>query len=457
MCDQLAGFITHMGFGVAEAPSGPQAASFRNQLTALDRLQVIQLEVHVDHAVFRRDPLKTGPKGRRVDQSRQHATVDNAIGLQMTMGEIQLHPGKILPDIDEAETDVAGKGALVGLGDDLLNVGWIDLGHTGLQAMVREMGPGQSLSRNGLSDNRTAKTQPGAAFQAPGCDIIGGRRKADGSCTENILDSLLMFRKIPLFPLCGLTLTALLLSGCAATPVQPDVSRGHPTVADVPLGEVRLRQIHPDVWIHVSTWQFEDGSVYPMNGLIVRDGDALLLVDTAWGEAATAALLTAIEKEIGLPVRRAVVTHFHDDRVSGAGVLESHGVAVHATPYTRQLAAAEGNAVPSPTLMGLADAGSAVTIGPVEVFYPGAGHAPDNLVVYVPEAAVLFGGCAIHEHARETAGNVADADLPAWPTSVRRIQARYPDAEVVIPGHGVPGGRNLLDHTVSVVEAHGGH
>src|SRR5690606_28305239 len=211
-----------------------------------------------------------------------------------------------------------------------------------------------------------------AAIQTPGCDIIGGRRAAwlsfcTGCRITPILDSLLMLRKISLLPFCGLTLAALLLSGCAATPAQPDVSRGHPTVADVPLGEVRLRQIRPDVWIHVSTWQFDDGSVYPMNGLIVRDGDALLLVDTAWGETATAALLTAIEKEIGLPVRRAVVTHFHDDRVSGAGVLESHGVTVHATPYTRQLAAAEGNAVPSTTLTGLADAGSAVTIGPVEV------------------------------------------------------------------------------------------
>ena len=35
---------------------------------------------------------------------------------------------------------------------------------------------------------------------------------------------------------------------------------------------------------------------------------------------------------------------------------------------------------------------------------------------------------------------MADADLAEWPTSVERIQKHYPEAEVVIPGHGLPGG-----------------
>ena len=58
------------------------------------------------------------------------------------------------------------------------------------------------------------------------------------------------------------------------------------------------------------------------NGLIVRDGDELLLIDTAWGAKNTAALLAEIEKQIGLPVTRAVSTHFRDDRV---GALMSFG------------------------------------------------------------------------------------------------------------------------------------
>ena len=80
----------------------------------------------------------------------------------------------------------------------------------------------------------------------------------------------------------------------------------------------------PMVFGRISPTQSFDGAVYPSNGLIVRDGDELLLIDTAWGAKNTAALLAEIEKQIGLPVTRAVSTHFHDDRV-GVDVLRAAG------------------------------------------------------------------------------------------------------------------------------------
>ena len=93
----------------------------------------------------------------------------------------------------------------------------------------------------------------------------------------------------------------------------PLAHSGEPVVSirqsKFPVGEVRLYQIADGVWSHIATQSF-DGAVYPSNGLIVRDGDELLLIDTAWGAKNTAALLAEIEKQIGLPVTRAVSTHF---------------------------------------------------------------------------------------------------------------------------------------------------
>ncbi len=223
----------------------------------------------------------------------------------------------------------------------------------------------------------------------------------------------------------------------------------HPTP-----GDVHIQQLAPGVWLHVSAAEIAPGLVFGSNGLIVRDGDGLILVDPGWGTENTEALLQAIDAQIGLPVRRALSTHFHDDRVHGVELLAARGVEVFATPHTRRLAEAEGNEVPPLALSGLDEPGSVLPWGPVEVMYPGAGHAPDNLVVHVPEAGVLFGGCAVHEASRTSAGNVADADLQAWPESLRRIQARYPEAEVVVPGHGAVGGPELLDSSIRIVEAH---
>ncbi len=253
-----------------------------------------------------------------------------------------------------------------------------------------------------------------------------------------------------------LLLLALLLGGCA-TALRSDLDPADPvpsmTATPPPTDGVTLRPLRPGVWVHTSWHTFADGTRVPANGLVVRDGDGLLLVDSAWGEDATAALLDSIATRIGLPVRRAVATHFHDDRVSGADVLRARGVEVFATPLTRRLAATEGNTVPSSALGGLDSPGDAVRLGSVEVFYPGPGHAVDNVVVYVPAAGVLFGGCAVHEATRQGPGNTADADLDAWPSSLRRVRSRYPDATLVVPGHGAVGGPGLLDHSIAVVEA----
>ena len=52
------------------------------------------------------------------------------------------------------------------------------------------------------------------------------------------------------------------------------------------------------------------------NGLIVRDGGRVLLVDTAWTDDQTAQILNWIKQEINLPVALAV-THAHQDKMGG--------------------------------------------------------------------------------------------------------------------------------------------
>ena len=89
-------------------------------------------------------------------------------------------------------------------------------------------------------------------------------------------------------------------------------------------------------------------------------------------------------------------------------------------------------------------------VGGVEVFYPGAGHARDNVMVWLPQSGVLFGGCAVRAAGTTALGNVADADLTSWPVAIRRAIERYGEANVVVPGLGEPGGADLLRHTLTL-------
>ena len=89
----------------------------------------------------------------------------------------------------------------------------------------------------------------------------------------------------------------------------------------------------------------------------------------------------------------------------------------------------------------------------IEVFYPGPGHTVDNVVVYVPHARVLYGGCLIRPGSSKSLGNTADADLKRWAESVALVRDRYGDrVDIVVPSHGPPRGPEVLDHTIELVE-----
>jgi len=238
-----------------------------------------------------------------------------------------------------------------------------------------------------------------------------------------------------------LLLYGLLLAACQSSDTQvPQSASG-----------LEVQPLGPDVWMHTSYNTF-DGVVYPSNGLIVREGDHLVLLDSAWGAEATEELLVWIDEEIGLPVDRALSTHFHSDRTGGVAVLEAAGIPVWSHPMTQRLSAEEGNPVPPNALKGIEAPGSTTGFGSIEVLYPGGGHARDNIMVWLPEQKMLYGGCAVRELATDNLGNTADADLAHWPQAIRNAQARYPQAETVIPGHGEPGGPELLEHMHALFE-----
>lgn len=220
------------------------------------------------------------------------------------------------------------------------------------------------------------------------------------------------------------------------------------TVSD----DLQIEQLADGLWQHISWQRLTNGQRYPSNGLIVNDGAQLLLIDTAWGTEPTRQLLDWIDRELQKPIALVIPTHFHDDRIGGWPVLAARAIPLAASPQTLQLAEAEHiTAIHDPALDTLT-VGGAVRIGPVEVFSPGPGHSPDNLVVWVPSHDLLFGGCAV-KSMTSGIGNIADADLSQWPASIRRIQLRYPQIETVVPGHLASGSRALLDHTLQVLNA----
>jgi metallo-beta-lactamase class B len=221
-----------------------------------------------------------------------------------------------------------------------------------------------------------------------------------------------------------------LLAACA--PTVP-----HAAVVDRP--GASLTPLRGPVSLHRSEGVV-DGQTYGANGLVVGP----ILIDTAWTAEQTEQLYARVK------VREVVVTHAHEDRIAGLDVLARHGVESYALERTQHEARAHGRPVPTNVL---GEEGTLELDGTrVEYFFPGAAHAPDNLVVYVPEQKVLFGGCMVR--ALESGlGPLGEADLRSWQQAIERVRVRFPGATLIVPGHGEPGGRELLAHTRALVDA----
>jgi len=216
---------------------------------------------------------------------------------------------------------------------------------------------------------------------------------------------------------------------------------------------IQIIKLDEGVWMHTSYYTYPNHVKFPSNGLIVKEGNTLTLIDTAWGELQTVQLLETIKLEINLPVSKAIVTHAHSDRAAGVDVLESSGVEVYSHPLTKRFTIENGSPVPNHTLDAILEAGSSMKFGSLEVFFPGAAHAMDNVMVWLPEKHILFGGCAIRAMSSTSAGNTVHGDIQSWAQVIKHVQEEYRNAVLVVPGHGDFGGTELLTHTEKMVMA----
>jgi metallo-beta-lactamase class B len=250
------------------------------------------------------------------------------------------------------------------------------------------------------------------------------------------------------------TLLTVLLAGAAAPAHAAD---GAPDFLQLPVDGMErvsptmwFKSLAPNVWITCFT--FDSRSRYgwvPCNGLIIAGDPGPIIVDTGNSREQGELLLQLAERVAGHPAAHAIATHFHNDRTGGIEAMRAADVPVYAHPYSVGLAQAYDQPVPSP-VRGLEK--DAVTIGPVELFYPGAGHARDNITVWHAESGVLFGGCLLRATTDQGIGSVADADVAAYPATIARLIERYPQRRITVPGHGSAAG-DALEWTRQILAA----
>ncbi|MHA8059973.1 subclass B1 metallo-beta-lactamase [Aquirufa beregesia] len=206
-------------------------------------------------------------------------------------------------------------------------------------------------------------------------------------------------------------------------------------------------QISENTFVHTSFLQTNDFGKVPCNGMIIRDSKEVVVFDTPTNNKSAEALIKYIKEKLQCKVKAIVPTHFHDDCLGGLASFHEHKIPSLGNFSTIELTKA--NKVISPQL-GFKDSlklklGNTFTM----VTFFGEGHTKDNVVGYFPKEKILFGGCLIKE-LEATKGYLGDANIGEWSNTVEKIKQAYSDVNIVIPGHGKIGGRDLLDYTIKL-------
>lgn len=187
--------------------------------------------------------------------------------------------------------------------------------------------------------------------------------------------------------------------------------------------------------------------------------DAVLLVDPLIAPAHARLVDEAVKDKSDAPVRFVVLTHHHTDHALGSSHFAEQDAIVIAhracreamatehphliaerrqLPELRDLFADAEHMLPAVTF----DEGVVLHVGgiEVEVWHPGWGHTPGDAFLFVPEAGVTVCGDLVFSgyHFNYEQASIAGAR--------KGLQALASlDAETFIPGHGAPGGAEILD------------
>lgn len=201
--------------------------------------------------------------------------------------------------------------------------------------------------------------------------------------------------------------------------------------------------------LHISYLNTNDFGKVACNGMIVIDNGEALIFDTPANDNTSKELIDWVENNLNCKVRGVIVTHFHTDCLGGLAEFHNRQIPSYATNKTIALAKSHNWTLPQYGF----DVELVTQVGRKKVLnkYFGEGHTQDNIVSFFATEKVLFGGCLIKAIDAGN-GNLEDANVNDWSTTVKKIKNEFPKAKVIIPGHGKTGGQELLDYTIKLFE-----
>lgn len=199
-----------------------------------------------------------------------------------------------------------------------------------------------------------------------------------------------------------------------------------------------------------TTYKQWGGTLFPSNSMYLVTNEGIVLFDTPWDTTQFQPLLDSLTIRHQKKAILCIATHSHDDRTAGLQFFKEHGVKTYTSKMTRDLCKEHNEkqaefCFVSDTLFNIGG-------HRFETYYPGEGHTRDNIVIWIDNEKILYGGCFIKSTESNGLGNIADANLNSWGPSIENVIRRYPVQNFVIPGHFGWTNNDALRYTIELLK-----
>lgn len=212
---------------------------------------------------------------------------------------------------------------------------------------------------------------------------------------------------------------------------------------------LQISHLTGDFYLY-KTFHDYKGTLVSANAMYLVTDNGVILFDAPWDETQFQPLLDTIKAKHNKDVIMCFATHSHEDRAGGLDFYRQKGIKTYTIKRTDQILKGENKKraefiIPNDTTF---------TVGQhsFEVYYPGKGHAPDNIVVWFGKEKVLYGGCFIKSAEAKDLGYLGDADVKEWEKSIQKVQTKFKNPIYIIPGHDDWTNIESLKHTLKMVQ-----
>jgi len=213
--------------------------------------------------------------------------------------------------------------------------------------------------------------------------------------------------------------------------------------------KLTITHLTGDFYVY-TTYNLYGKEYVPSNSMYLVTNKGVVMFDTPWDTTQCQPLLDSIEAHHHKKVILSISTHFHEDRTGGIDFLKAKGVKTWTSRQTYELCKQRGE--PQAAFYFTKDTTFNIGNHRFQTYYPGAGHAPDNILIWFDKEKVLYGGCFIKSTEATDLGNLSDANLQEWPLSIHKVMNKFPDPKYVIPGHQDWHNNQSLQHTLKLLK-----